>query len=74
MGVAVNRADAVFRALKIGPGKLCGEDGLFGPQALVVGAGVAAAGRLRMPMRLLLRLLKRLKGHTWTPPLTQAEQ
>lgn len=39
------------------PGEVREEEGLFGPQAQVVGAGVAAAGRPRLPMRLLLSLL-----------------
>lgn len=44
-------------ARKDRPGEVCEEDGLFGPQVQVVGAGVAAAGRPRLPMRLLLSLL-----------------
>ena len=44
-------------ARKDRPGEVCDGDDLFGPHTQVVGSGVAAAGRPRLPMRLLLSLL-----------------
>lgn len=44
-------------ARKDRPGEVREDTDLFGPHTRVVGAGVAAAGRPRLPMRLLLSLL-----------------
>ena len=46
-------------ARQVRPGRAIAQDDLFGPSIQVAGGGIAAAGRPRLPVRLMVSLLYR---------------